>query len=267
MKLLLLAVDEVMRLLTTRRGLLSLLGFLLLWLAVLNYGILPAASFFSGARESGLSDLLLPQLGLTAWQQWPAPELSVYWVVSLYLMPFLALLTAADQTASDRSRGTLRYLVMRCSRLEIYIGRFLGQCMILIAVVLITLASVIAIVAVNSTELMPAVVARSPVIIVNLALLLLPYVALMALVSAMARSARQATLFAVIIWISVSLLVGLLQARFGNLSFLDWVLPGSQVKELLRLADWQTLALAPIPLVHTAVLLVAGGFVMQQRDL
>lgn len=267
MKLAILAVDEVTRLVTTRRGLLSLTGFLLLWLAVLHYGILPAASFFSGATDSGFSDLLLPQLGLSAWQQWPAPALAVYWVVSLYLLPFLAILTAADQTASDRDRGTLRYLVMRCSRLEIYLGRFLGQCMILILVILATLASVVAIVAVKSPEFLPAVMARSPVVIVNLVLLILPYIALMALVSAMARSARQATLFAVIIWISVSLLVGFLQARYGFLSFLDWVLPGSQVKELLRMADWETLSVAPIPLVHTAVLLLAGGLVMQHRDL
>jgi ABC-type transport system involved in multi-copper enzyme maturation permease subunit len=267
MKMLIVARDEVTRLLSTRRGLLSLLGFALLWLAVLNYGILPAASFFNGANESGLSELLLPRLGLSAWQLWPAPELAVYWVVSLYLLPFLAILTAADQTASDRHRGTLRYLVLRCSRLQLYLGRFLGQCVILGLVILITLASVIGIMAFNAAEQLPGVIARSPVVIVNLMLTLLPYIALMALVSAMARSARQATLYAMIIWISVSLLIAYLQSRFGSLALLDWVLPGSQIKSLLRMADWQTLQLAPIPLLHTVVLLLIGAIIMQRRDL
>ncbi|MBX2882938.1 MAG: ABC transporter permease [Granulosicoccus sp.] len=263
----LLAVDEVMRLLSTRRGLLSLLGFALLWVAVMYYGILPAASWFSGASETGLSDLILPRFGLEAWQKWPAPELAVYWIVCLYLLPFLAVLTAADQTASDRSRGTLRYLSLRSSRLQIYMGRFLGQCIILTLVVLLSLASVIVIVAFNTPEKIQAVFASSPMIITNLVLLLLPYIALMALVSAMARSARQATLYAMILWIGVSLLVAFIQSRFGGLAVLDWVLPGSQVKQLVQLSDWQSLSLAPIPLVHTTVLLIVGGFIMQWRDL
>lgn len=262
-----LAWDEVTRLLSTRRGMLSMLGFLLLWLAILNYGILPAATMFAGGRESGLNDILLPSLGLSAWQQWPAPELAVYWGICLYLLPFLAVLISADQTASDRSRGTHRYLVLRCSRLHIFIGRFFGQCVILLMVIVLTLASVLAIIAFNTAERLPEVLVRSPVIIVNLMLVLLPYIALMALVSAMAKSARQATLFAVILWVSVSLLVGFAQARFGSMAVLDWVLPGSQIKQLLRLSDWQMLNFAPIALLHTAVLLTAGSWVMWRRDL
>jgi len=267
MKVGVLAMDEVLRLLSTKRGLLSLAGFALLWLAVLYYGVMPAARLFSGASESGLADLILPEFGLVGWQQWPTPELAVYWVISLYLLPFLAILTAADQTASDRSRGTLRYLVLRCGRLEIFFGRYLGQLIILLLVVLVTLGTVLGIVALNSTEQLPAAILNSPVIVVNLMLVLAPYIALMALVSILARSARQATLFAVIIWLAVSLLVSYLKSVLPDLRLLDWALPGSQVNQLLTLHDWQTLAFAPIPIVHTLLLLFAGAFVMRQRDL
>ena len=267
MRLLVLAQDEIGRLLSTKRGILSLLGFLLIWIAVLNYGILPAAAFFVGANDSGLAEILLPRLGLEAWRQWPAPELAVYWVVSLYLLPFFALITSADQTASDRSRGTLRYLVLRCSRLEIFLGRFLGQCVILSLVVLATLASVLIVIMINVPALLPASLLRSPVVIVNLLLLVMPYIALMAWVSVMARSARQATLYAVIAWLTISLLVGYVQSRYGPIALLDWALPGSQVSQLIRLYDWQTLKLAPVPIVHTLVLLLIGGFMMKRRDL
>ena len=267
MRILLLAQDEILRLLSTKRGLISLLGFLLLWIAVLKYGILPAAAFFAGANESGLAEILLPRLGLEAWQQWPAPELAVYWVVSLYLLPFLALITSADQTASDRTRGTLRFLVLRCNRLEIFFGRFVGQCIIISLVVLATFVSVLIIVMVYSPEYLNAAMAKSPVVIVNLLLLVMPYIALMAWVSVMARSARQATLYAIIIWLTVSLLVGYLQSRYGPITVLDWALPGSQVSQLVKLNDWQTLTLAPVPIVHTVVLLVVGAFMMRHRDL
>lgn len=267
MRTLAIAQDEILRLLSTRRGLLSLLGFALIWAGVLSYGVLPAAAFFVGANESGLSEILLPRLGLTAWQQWPAPELAVYWVVSLYLLPFMALLTSADQTASDRSRGTLRFLVLRCSRIEVFLGRFLGQCVIMTLLVLVTLASVLLVIAGNSAELLGESVARAPLVIINLVLLVLPYIALMAWVSVMARSARQATLYAMIIWLTVSLLVGYLKARYGSMALLDWVLPGSQVGQLLRLSDWQTLDYAVIPLLHTVILLSIGGLMMWRRDL
>lgn len=267
MRILVLAQDEVLRLLSTKRGIVSLLGFLLVWIAVLNYGILPSAAFFVGANDSGLAEVLLPRLGLEAWRQWPAPEMAVYWVVSLYLLPFFALITSADQTASDRSRGTLRYLVLRCSRLEIFLGRFLGQCIILSLVVLVTLTSVLIVLLINLPFLLPSALARSPVVVVNLILVVMPYIALMAWVSVMARSARQATLFAVIAWLTISLLVGYVQSRYGPVPLLDWALPGSQVSQLIRLYDWQTLKLAPIPIVHTLVLLLIGGFMMRQRDL
>lgn len=267
MRILVLAQDEMLRLLSTKRGIVSLFGFLLIWIAVLNYGILPAAVFFGSANDSGLAEIFLPRLGLEAWQQWPSPELAVYWVVSLYLLPFFALVTSADQTASDRSRGTLRYLVLRCSRLDIFLGRFLGQCVILSLVVLATLASVLIVIMTNIPALLPASLARSPVVIVNLLLLVMPYIALMAWVSVMARSARQATLYAVIAWLTISLLVGYVQSRYGPIALLDWALPGSQVSQLIRLYDWQTLKLAPVPIVHTLVLLLIGGFMMWRRDL
>lgn len=266
MKILVLAIDEVLRLLSTKRGLLSLLGFCLIWAAVLNYGILPAAKLVGGASESGLLQLLMEQFRLDATELWPTPELNVYWISCLYLLPFLAILTSADQTASDRNRGTLRYLVLRCGRLEIFFGRYVGQLFILLGVVLITLGSVLAITALNSANSLPESLASAPAIIVNLMLLLAPYIALMAVVSVLARTARQATLYAVIIWIAVSLLVSYLRAWFPDNNLLDWALPGSQVSELRWLSGWDTMALAPIPIVHTLFFLTVGAVLMQRRD-
>lgn len=267
MKLIVIATDEVLRLFSTRRGLLSLTGFCLIWLAVLIYGVMPAARFFSGASESGLADLILPELGLSGVRFWPTPELTVYWMVSLYLLPFLAIMTAADQTASDRARGTLRYLVLRCNRLEIFFGRYIGQLFILLLVVLVTLVSVFVVIAINSAENLAAAIATSPLIIVNLMLVLAPYIALMALVSVLASTARQATMYAVVIWIAMSFLVSYLKAVLPDARLLDWALPGSQIGQLTGLSDWQTLSLAPIPIVHTIVLLLVGAAIMRKRDL
>jgi len=119
----------------------------------------------------------------------------------------------------------------------------------------------------NSAENLSAAIASSPVIIVNLMLVLAPYIALMALVSVLASTARQATLYAMVIWLVVSFLVSYLKSVFPDVSLLNWALPGSQISELRSLSDWQTLSLAPIPIVHTVVLLVVGAAIMRQRDL
>jgi len=254
MRMWLLAQDEVIRLLSTRRGLFALLGFLLVWLAVLNYGILPAASLFSEPSNSIVIEFLLSALGLEDWANgvsWPAAELAVYWFVSLYLFPFFALIASADQTASDRSRGT----------------RFVGQCLIMMIVILMTLGSVLLIIAFYSPDNLALSLAKSPMIITNLWLVLLPYIALMALVSVFASSARQATLLAVILWISALLIVGFIRSRFGDSALLNWALPGSQVGELLRLSDWSTMSYAFIPVVHTTLFLVLGSVFMRGRDL
>jgi ABC-type transport system involved in multi-copper enzyme maturation permease subunit len=267
MRILVLAQDEVMRLLSTRRGLIALVGFLLIWVAVLRYGILPAAALFGDSQLSALIESMLSWIGMEDVRNWPTPELAVYWVTTLYLLPFFALMASADQTASDRSRGTLRYLVLRCSRLEIFLGRFLGQCIIMLLVVLVTLGSVLLVIMLYSPNNLAAALAKMPLIVINLVLVVAPYIALMALVSVLARSARQATLYAFIIWISALLLVAYLRAKFGPLALLDWTLPGSQIGQLLRLSNWDTLSFAIIPIVHTALFLSIGAVLMRQRDL
>ena len=267
MKILVLAMDEVLRLFSTKRGLLSLIGFGLIWAAVLMYGVLPAARFVTGASQSGLMDFLMERFSLDATELWPTPELNVYWITCLYSLPFLSILTSADQTASDRDRGTLRFLVLRCSRLEIFFGRYLGQLLIMLGVVLITLGSVLVIIAANSSELLPESLASAPSITISLMLPLAPFIALMALVSVLARSARQATLYATIIYICLWLLVTFMKTRFLDASLLNWILPGSQIREMIWLSGWDTLSLAPRPIVHTLLFLALGAVFMKQRDL
>jgi hypothetical protein len=137
----------------------------------------------------------------------------------------------------------------------------------MLLVVLVTLASVLLVVMVYSPDRFAQALSKMPLITLNLVIVVAPYVALMALVSVLARSARQATLYAFIIWISVSLLVGYLQSEFGPLVLLDWALPGSQIGQLLRLSSWDTLSLAIIPIVHTVLFLTIGAVLMRQRDL
>lgn len=258
---------EWARLFLTLRGWLSILAFVLIWGVILAYIIAPAARYVNAPETAGLASALFSGIGLDALQNWPPVEMSIYWFIALYLLPFFSLVLAADQFASDKSRGTLRYLLLRTSRSQLFFGRFLGHFLIQILLVVVTLASVLFLVFFNSPELFKLALQTASVVAVNLVLLLMPYVALMALVSVLAKSARQATIFAIVGWIVLSLILSYVQARFGPVALLDWVMPGSQVSSLIKLDGWETLNLAPVPLIHTAVLLVFGWVTIQRAEL
>lgn len=257
---------ELSRLFMTRRGLLSLLAFALVWFLILRYPIYSAAQFFMADAPGGIIVSFFNSTIINNLLSWQVPELAVLWVIALYLFPVFCVVLTADQTASDRARGTLRLLSLRAGRDTIFFGRFLGQLLILLMLTLLALLSAVALVLMRDSTLLQPSLHLSAIILVNMMLVLLPYTALMAWVSSMARSARQATMYAVIIWIVCSMLTGWLSRQFPGLSILDMVLPGAQVQSLLQLSGWNTLSLAAIPVIQTIVLLFLGRVIMQRSD-
>ncbi|MGB1310314.1 MAG: ABC transporter permease subunit [Leucothrix sp.] len=250
----------------TRRGLLSLLAFSLVWFLVLRYAIYGAAQFFMADAPGGLLVSFFNSTIINNLMSWQVPELAVFWLISLYLLPIFCILLTADQTASDRARGTLRLLHLRASRDGIFIGRFLGQMLVLAMLILLALLTTVILVWVRDSAVLVPALHLSIILFINLLLVLLPYTALMAWVSSMARSARQATLYAIIVWIVCSLVTGWLSSRFPGLWGLDKVLPGAQVSGLLQLSGWNTLSLAYLPIIQTAILLMLGRLMMQRSD-
>lgn len=257
---------ELSRMFMTRRGLLSLVAFALVWFLILRYAIYGAAQFFMADAPGGLIVSFFNSTIINNLMTWQIPELAVFWVVSLYLLPVFCIALTADQTASDRARGTLRILHLRATRDGIFFGRFVGQMLILLMLIFLALLTTIILVVFRDSALLMPALRLSFILLINLLLVLLPYTALMAWVSSMARSARQATLYAVIIWIIFSIITGWLSSRFPGLWGLDKVLPGAQIASLLQLSGWNTLSLAYLPIIQTAVLLFVGRLMMQRSD-
>ncbi len=261
------ALNEWARLFLSKRGWAAIITFALIWIVFLTYAIAPAASYVSSPDFSFVVQLLLGSLEQTAFINWQSVEIALYWIFSLYLLPFFTMICAADQIASDRARGTMRFLVLRASRSAVFFGRFIGQYLIQLLIILVTIGTVLGLVAYKSPEKLPVALNEAPIVIVNLALVLLSYVALMALVSVLAKTARQATMLAIVGWIILWFVIGYVQRNFGPIPVLDWVLPGSQLGSLVRLGSWDTLSLAPIPIAQTIVLLALGWLAIRRCDL
>ena len=275
----LLAADEARRTLASRRGLVSVLAFALLWALVLAYVVRPAGLLDAAGTGGGGAGTLIAALagrfGLEALLAWPSAQLAAGWVAALYLLPVVVLSAAVDQVASDRARGTLRYLVLRASRTEIVLGRLLGQAVVQLALVVAALGSTLALVALDAPERLGASLAAAAPAGLALWLSLLPWVALASLVSVLAPSARRATLLALAAWLALSWVAsagaGLVGAdgaadgwRGGVGTALEHLVPGAAVGALLGVPAAGT-PLAALPALVQAALFVALALLAFRR--
>ena len=240
---------EFSRVFLSTRGWMYLFTFGLVWYFVLNYLVL------------NISTLMAQDVG------WPVPELTSYWQVALYLFPALCLVITANQTCSDRSRGTLRFLVLRTDRDSIFFGRFISQMLIQMMLVVATAATAFIAAVMHDGSVMWPGLGSAAIIVTNLFIVLIPITAMMSLLSLMVNSTRQVMVLAILIWVSASAVIQGISHYFPFFEVFDLIIPGRQLSELSGLPLAETLSLAYVPLLQGLVLLIAGRFVMQRASL
>ena len=198
---------------------------------------------------------------------WQVAEFSAFWVIALYLFPMLCLTLAADQTSSDRARGTLRLLSLHTTRSSIFFGRFLGLMIIQALLLALAIFATFILAVIRDPALVTPAIQTAVMVFVNLILLIAAYTAAMAVISLFTTSARQATIWAIILWIVIGIAIFWLSKYFPQAEQLKWALPGAHIKSLLHHNNWQSLQLAIVPLLQTGTLLLVGYVVMKRRDL
>ncbi|OED43310.1 hypothetical protein AB833_04105 [Chromatiales bacterium (ex Bugula neritina AB1)] len=258
---------ELQRTFSTPRGLAVVVAFLLVWALILRYLVMGAANWLANGEEGRLVGSFFNSRLIDSLLGWQVAEFSVFWVVGLYLFPLLCLILAADQTASDRTRGTLRLLSLHTTRSSLFFGRFSGALIVqALLLSIVTAATCILAVHRNQQLLIPAL-DTAAMVFVNLLLLIAAYTAAMAVISLFARSARQATTWATILWIALTVSLSWLSHRYPETTNLRWLVPGAHISSLLHHNSWQALQLAIVPGVQATVLLLLGWFIINRRDL
>lgn len=258
---------ELQRLFMTPRGWFALAAFSTIWYFLLRYPIYQASLQLNQPEIQQMLSGMLGMVGMYNLLNWSLPELSVYWALTVMLMPLAVIVSAADQTCSDRSRGTLRFLTLRSSRDSIFFGRFFGQMLVQALLIGLSLLATLILAAWRLGELPLAALNASLVIWLNLLIVLMPFTALMALCSAVVKSSRLAISLAIVSMGVVAGLLGYLVWHFPDLLSVLEYLPGAQLPMLLGAQGWDTLKYSGLPLMQTVVLLIAGRFVMQEKAL
>lgn len=257
---------ELVRMFLTKRGLIALAAFCLVWIIILRYPIGQAVNLISAPQFAQIAQDLFGAIGLKKLLDWPEAEFAMYWLIALYSFPLFSIFISSDQTVGDRERGTLRFISLRATRFEILFGRFLGQLGVLACLVSLTLVATLAVLGFRDASLLSGGAGRAVAIFITLIISLCPFVALMSLINTFARSSRLAIVLAVLFFTAGGIIVGLLTWQLPMLAVLDYIFPGVQFEQLAG----QNLALSSaigIPLLQTGVFLALAHAIFKRSSL
>ncbi|RJY10576.1 ABC transporter [Parashewanella spongiae] len=264
---LLIANFELRKLFFQRRGIIALACFTLVWALILFYPVKSAAElilvdgfkeFTSGFAHSNNAEKIL---------NWPVAEMSVYWVIALLAFPIFSLILTADQFASDKQRGTLRFLLLRSQRDSIYFGRFLAQIYIQATLIIISVVATIILATYREFDLLLPALSIGTLVSVALIINLLPYTALLGVFSLYAKGARQATILAILLMTIVSIVFSIINYYLPQTGFINLIKPGEQIFDMINTQGVGVLSYSLIPLLQTVAILTFGRFYIQRKAL
>jgi hypothetical protein len=251
---------------STKRGIIALLAFATVWFIILHYFVSAAATIVTSSTFKQMANELFGALGLSALLKWPVPEFAIYWLVAVYSFPIFSLFAASDQICSDKSRGTLRFISLRATRLELILGRFLGQVMILALLILMTLLATTLLAMSRDSGLALASIGIAAKLFFELLVVILPFVALMTALNCLLSSARMALVSSVLFFGLGPLFVTFIKYQFGQSFYLEQIFPGGQITDILAQAETGIQHFG-LPIAQTLVLLFISHLLIKRESL
>ncbi|MEM0911805.1 MAG: ABC transporter permease subunit [Pseudomonadota bacterium] len=246
---------EFNRFLLSKRGLIALVCYLLLWSFLLIEIVSRSADLL---RSSAFTDVIYPLLGEAGFEkliEWSAPELVFYWVVAMLSFPLLAVFASADQLCSDKARGTMRFLTLRATRFEILVGRFLGQVCISACFILLSIFAVLVLVIYNGESSLSASVMLCGKVFFHLLITVVPIIAFMTLINTFSTSSKQTIVYFFLIILLVYITIGLIETYLiSNVGHALLILPNVNwtARLQLGLSEFGTWG---IPIIQTVIFL------------
>mgnify|MGYP005989703113 FL=1 len=263
----LIASQELAASFASKRGLFVTGIFVRIWGFLLFYPIRLSAEAMHNPDIGSLMVSLLSLVGLEPLKNWLLAEFAIYWVVALFLFPTFSLLIAADQMISERNRGGLRFLTLRCSRGQIFFGRFIGHLSIQGILLVITLAITYLLLLINNSENWLPGLQLLPLMFLNIMVSVLPFVALMSLLSILMNSVRMASLMAIVILALGSFIINYLAGYIPFLSLLNTWIPGVQLVHMAQSTPSIALMSLWIPLMQTVGFLLIGYGIFRRQEI
>jgi len=265
-RMLCLAKFELYRLFLTKRGALALVAFATAWFLILRYLVSSAATIVSSKMFQDMAEQVFGMLGLSELLTWEVPELAIYWLVAVYSFPVFSLFAASDQTCADRTRGTLRFISLRASRVEIVCGRFAGQLAIMAILIALTLVATSLMAAYNNSEILIVAITQSLYLFTALFIVILPFVGLMTFINSFVRSSRLALVLSLLFFGLGPLIIALLEYKLAGAASLNYIFPGIQISDIVDPQNTATINHF-IPIIQAAAYLLLANIIMKRSAL
>ncbi len=183
------------------------------------------------------------------------PSISLFYLISLSTIPFFVVLASYDQFSSDLGSGFFRFLTARCTRMEIFLARFLSAFALvsgafLVATIICTVLSVN-----NDSYPVSEVLIYACQVYITLLLYSLSFVAYMSFISALVSSTL-AALFLGMFGYALVWILNLFTLFTEQKDFFSYLLAISMKQYLIELdTDKYLMAVAILPIF---VLVYAG---------
>jgi ABC-type transport system involved in multi-copper enzyme maturation permease subunit len=257
---------ELTRLFATKRGLLALAAFAMVWFMILKYPIGHAVPFLNSPEFSDIAKQMAGSIGLRELVSWPEAEFSIYWIISLYCFRIFSLFISSDQTVGDRQRGTLRFLSLRSTRDEILVGRYLGQLLIMSILILATVVATLAVMTYRDHTLIGTGVLLGLKISVQLSIICMPFIALMAFINIIASSSRLSIIIAILLFTLGTGLISYISSYISIVDLLFYLFPGEQIADVAGQQDTNFFNWL-LPVLQSLMWIILAGLILRKRAL
>lgn len=263
--ILVLARYDVSKAFVSARGVLFLALYGILWFWIL-YSLAGGSANWLAAPEGNavVSWLLDPALARHLFLDNPA-TLSAAFLLGMSILPIFVLWGAGDQTASDIDNQYLRFIIPRCGRGEIYVGRFLGAVIFITLVHLLVVAAAVAVSAYADPKSFAEVAGFGLRVAWSIVIYGLPYIAMMSLFGALTGSAPIAVLIAISAYAIISIAGGVLSLNWPEAGAISYLTP-SPLKGPMLVGESGILTTLGM-LAYTAVYFALGWRVFSRRDI
>lgn len=243
------------------KGLLFLIPFFCFWYWIFKLLVKNGTDFLVTEKSFGITFLFFRDTEIVqSLLINNPPTLSVFLVFSVATMPFFIMLAGNNQLATDAGTCTLRFLLTRCTRLEIYLSRFLSSYLLIVFTFIITVVIAIAISLKYDNFLFNEILNYSWKVLLITLVYAIPFVAFMASISAFMSSALGTLLMSAVIYITLLVL--------GNYLPFDFSLLPSGLKHYLYIPGTSNLVNLLIGIVtYTLIYAVIGWQIFNKRNL
>ncbi len=258
---------ELIRLFLTKRGMILLAAFAMIWGLILYYPVFEAVKILNNEFFTENITVFSSTLNLQHLMTWPYPELAVYWLLAVFTFPVITIIMTSDQTASDSERGTMRFLLLRCTRNQLLFGRFFGQLFIICFLIATTMLAAILMGVSRDFAALASTFDEVALVFSNLVLACLPFIALMALFNALFKSSKLSIVATIIAIPIIKALLQFAAYYVPVLGELAIVLPGLQLTELAQISSLNLGVLQITALLQTAAYLILAQVVLTRRAL